>query len=743
MAITRRKFLGMSAVAGASVLLPWKFGARSAFPFAQSPTNIRKFVTTLPGLGPSGANNIGQYIPLATKHTVKFAGLATDLYNIAVTKFSEKMHPDLPGKTNFFGYTDLFTLDRKYLGGAIVAKRGTPVLLSVTNLMPPKHILPVDPTIMAGPNGLMVGDLPTNRIATHLHGGFTPWFSDGTPFQWYTPIGKHGPSFKNVPGTLNIPGTGTYYYPNEQSARMVWYHDHAIGITRLNAYAGIASAYIIVDDFEIGLVNSGLLPDLVGIPLVIQDKSFVPNDILSQDPTWKWGKPGDLWYPHEYEANVLPPYPPGTPNPKGRVDYGATIDPTSQGLVGPLPPVSAVPEAFLDTILVNGGVYPEVSVPAKRVRFRMLNGSQARFYHLNLYAEDLSNPGEAKVGTPGPKMYQVGTEGGFLPAIAVHDNTTPIPLDPSDPTGNTAIASGPFNLLLAPAERADVVIDFNGVPAGSTFILYADAPAPFPGGDPRNDYFTGAPDQTAFGGAPTTLPGHGPNTRTLMKIIVSSDPGDSMTTPVWLAALNTQLRTNFLTGNQPGLLFNNGDPSMPAFPFNGVVDRMLSLNEDFDEYGRLIQTMGTFTQNGLNNQGLPTWGLPYLAASTENPTAGSTEVWQIMNLTGDVHPIHFHLVNVQLIQRQPVTGMPGVQGVDWDYSGPATPPDPNEIGWKETVRMNPGEITTVIMKFDLPNLPTAAMRNAVSPRTGGKEYVWHCHILEHEEHDMMRPLIVT
>jgi spore coat protein A len=140
----------------------------------------------------------------------------------------------------------------------------------------------------------------------------------------------------------------------------------------------------------------------------------------------------------------------------------------------------------------------------------------------------------------------------------------------------------------------------------------------------------------------------------------------------------------------------------------------------------------------LNNQGNPTWGLPYLAATTENPKAGSTEVWQIMNLTGDTHPIHFHLVNVQLIQRQAFSGDPG----SWSFAGQPTPPDPNEIGWKDTVRVNPGEIATVIMQFNLPNLPTAAMRNAVSPRTGGKEYVWHCHILEHEEHDMMRPLVV-
>jgi spore coat protein A len=721
-------------MAGAGAALYQTLGKSRAWAFAQSPTNLRKFVTSLPGLGPSAKNEIGQYLPLATKHSINFAGKATDLYNVAVTQGSEFMHPDLPGKTDFFGYSDLSTLDRKYLGGAIVATRGTPVLLSVTNLMPPKHILPVDPTIMAGPNGLMVGDLPANRIATHLHGGLTPWFSDGTPFQWFTPTGQHGSSFMNVPGYSTLPGTGTYYYPNEASARLVWYHDHAIGITRLNAYAGIASAYIITDDFEGGLVSSGLLPDLVGIPLIIQDKGFVPRNILKQDPAWRWGDPGDLFYPHLYEANVLTG---GVANPKGRWDWGPTVNPPAIG-TKPLPtPVSSVPEAFFDTIVINGGVYPKVSVPSKRVRFRILNGSQARFYHLNLYPEAASRPGEAKVGTPGPIIYQVGSEGGFLPAVAIHNNRTPIPLDPADNTGNTALPDGPFNLLLAPAERADVVIDFNGVPAGSSFILFNDAPGPFPGGDARNNYFTGDADQTAAGGAPTTLLGHGPNTQTLMKITVTGGTGDSVSTSTWLKQLNIQLRTNFLTGNQPGLLFNDGDPSVPAFPFDGVVNRTLTLNEDFDEFGRLIQTMGTFTQNGFNNQNQPTWGLPYLAASTENPRAGDVEVWQIMNLTADTHPIHFHLVNVQVIQRQPFSGDPSNFSV-----GQPIPPDPNEIGWKETVQMNPGEITTVIMQFNLPILPTAAMRNAVSPRTGGKEYVWHCHILEHEEHDMMRPLIV-
>ncbi len=178
---------------------------------------------------------------------------------------------------------------------------------------------------------------------------------------------------------------------------------------------------------------------------------------------------------------------------------------------------------------------------------------------------------------------------------------------------------------------------------------------------------------------------------------------------------------------------------MPAFPFKGVPDRMLTLNEDFDDYGRLIQTIGTFSSESLDNQGLPTWGLPSDSAVTENPAAGATEVWQIFNLTGDTHPIHFHLVNVQVIQRQAFSGNP----TRFRLVGKPMPPDPNEIGWKETVRMNPGEVTTVITKFDLPILPTAAMRHATSPRTGGHEYVRHCHILEHEEHDMMRPLVVS
>jgi spore coat protein A, manganese oxidase len=730
--LTRRQVLRTGAAAGAALGLPWAI--RRAYPFVQSPTNIRKFVVNLPGLGPAGANEIGQYIPLATKTTQTFAGLTTDVYDLGVKQFGEKMHPDLPGPTLFWGYYDLPSkpASQQYLGGVIVAKRGTPVLLNVRNQLPNETLIPIDPTLPTG-SGQTVGDLPPNRIATHVHGGLTPWFSDGTPFQWFDPTGLTGASFMNVPGTNPPQGTATYYYPMDQSARLLWYHDHAIGITRTNAYAGIASALVLTDNFESGLVSSGLLPDLVGIPLIIQDKTFVPKNILDVDPTWQWGGPGDLWYPHVYEFNSGP-YGVCAPNPKGRWDYGPcdgvppAIIPASKQV---LPDPSVVAEAFFDTILVNGGVYPVVSVPPKRVRFRMLNGSQARFYHLYLYAE--SSPGEADTNRPGPVMYQIGTEGGFLPAVAIQDNTTPPPLVAPD----TFNPDGPFNLLLGSAERADVVIDFNGK-AGGSFILYSDAPAPFPEGDPRNDYFTGDPDQTAFGGAPTTLRGFGPNTRTLMKIKVTAGAGDSMSTKTWLREMNKLLSANFgIGGEQPPLLYTG------PIPYKGTVNRMLTLNEDFDDYGRLIQMLGTFdrlpdNQGGLNNQGQPNWGRPYESPATETPSAGAVEVWQLFNLTGDTHPIHFHLVNVQIIQRQVFTGDPS-SGIT--FVGKPFPPDDNEMGWKETVRMNPGEATTVIMQFNLPTLQPP-IGDPLSPRTGGHEYVWHCHILEHEEHDMMRPLVV-
>ncbi len=777
----RRKFLTMLGIAGAAAAIPWRFNTKNlrfeggrVFPFAQSPTTLTKFVDTLPGVGPGAANSVGQYIPVATATAARFLRKQTDVYHLTVAQFTRQVHPLLPA-TNFYGYADNSTPGaQRYLGPAIVANRDKPALVYVTNNLPltqagtSNPLFPIDLTLDAG-TGVTNADVPFNRIATHLHGGFTPWISDGNPFQWYDPLGAKDSSncLIPVPGAVPPAGTQTYYYTNAQSARLMWYHDHAMGVTRSNAYAGIAAPYILLDGFEIGLVNQGILPDLVGIPLVIQDKTFVdPATIGVTDPTWAWGTGGavlgDLWYPHVYEKNSLP-------NGVGRWDYGPDVVPPAVIGHPVLPNASSVPEFFADTPLINGAAYPLLNVTDKRYRFRILNGSQARFFHLNLYAETAPGSGEANTSVPGPPLIQFGTEGGFLPGLALHANGLPIPLDlVNDPSGNTAKLQGPFNLLLGPAERADVIIDFKFL-AGQSFILYNDAPAPFPGGDPRNDYYTGDPDFTApganpyglSGGAPPTVAGFGPNTRTLMRIVVAAGPQDAVPTATIMNQLNAKLQTAFLNNEQPQLLYHDKkDPSQPGpvpvdpslFPKNTVI-RNLTLNEDFDDYGRLIQTMGTTTQNGTNNQGLPTWGRAYIDASTENPNKNAVEVWNIYNLTGDTHPIHFHLVNVQIIQRAQYAFNAGVP-VFSILPGTERPPDDNELGWKETVRMNGvnaagtrGEVITVMMKFTLPTVPfkvpsSPRFTGVFPPKKIAHEYVYHCHILEHEEHDMMRPLVV-
>jgi spore coat protein A len=711
--LTRRDLLQRGLAAGAMLTL-----AERAFPFAQSPTTIPKFTIGLPGVGPAAGNELGNYIPLATKQTRRFAGLTTDTYSVAVRQYRQLLHPAMSGATTFRGYVDATTNDARYLAGAIVATRDTPILLTVQNGLggfesAAGNILPIDPGLMASETS-SVGDLPQNRIATHLHGGLTPWFSDGTPFQWYAPDGSRGTSFMNVPGTAPPAGTATYYYPNQQSARTVWYHDHAMGLTRTNAYSGIAAPFIITDPFEQSLLAAGLLPDLVGVPLVLQDKGFVADDILAQDPGWKWGGPGSLWYPHDYEPD--------------RWEAG----PGFENLDRSQP--SCVPEAFFDTVVVNGAPYPVVTVTDQTVRLRLLNGSQARFWHLNLQAE-AGATGEADLSRTGPTLFQVGTEGGFLPDVVALPNGRPCPLLAPD----TANPDAPFNLLLAPAERADVLVDFTGQ-AGRTFILYNDAPAPFPGGGPENDYYTGK----------TALPGFGRNTRTLLRVRVVSGTRSNPLTPQKLALLRRALAANFNEG------FGDVPPQQDRLlaPWNPVLQQFVvprgvriynkTLNEDFDAFGRLQQRAGTDAPVAPG-----VYGRDYVAAPTEVASNGEVQVWDVYNLTGDTHPWHFHLANVQIVGRGiyavGADGVTPVFGQFSDLAGAArrlTPPAANERGWKDTVRMNPGQVTRVIMRLSLPRLPRG-MPAPTSPRFPGyAEYVHHCHILEHEEHDMMRPLLV-
>lgn len=671
--MNRRGFLQASTGAVALLSLGRPARAFGACTFVVQSPPLRKFVTQLRGVGGPGG------IPLAVPDAAPAPVTGVLHYTIEIEQFKDRLHPDLH-KTTLWGFNPVEALGvgpdprPRHLGGIFVVQKGTPIQITFRNKLPPEHILPVDTTIPGA-------ELARNRTAVHNHGGFVPWISDGGPFAWWTPDGETGESFLNnqVLNPWAAPDEAEYYYPNDQSARMLWYHDHALGITRLNAYAGIASAYILRDEFEAGLRALGL-PDFIEnggfeLPIIIQDKTFVdPRNIQHSDPTWPGPRtPGSLWYPHVYDP-ALYELEPGAPPP---------------------PDPSVVPEFFADTMLANGTVYPEATVEARRYRLRILNACNARFLNLQLYVEDPQSPDGIKLvhsncsfvptNDPGPDFLQIGTEGGLLPHPVVVPSD--VPFDPE---------TGAASLLLAPAERADVIIDFSGFET-KNLILYNDAPAPFPDGNPIHDYFPGAPENPV-----ETTPGFGPNTRQIMRFSVV--PATSVDPPLLI-----DTSTDLTDGNAPLLVTGNVLP-----PIDCV--RRLTLNEDFDEYGRLIQLLGTADDGPL----------PYMATATETPQAGTTEIWEIENLTGDTHPIHFHLVNVQILSRQAPNEA-------------ARPPEPNEAGWKDTVRMNPGEITRVIMRFDLPTVPFTV---PASPRTGGFEYVWHCHILEHEEHDMMRPLIV-
>jgi spore coat protein A len=555
-----------------------------------------------------------------------------------------------------------------------------------------------------------------------------------------------------------------YYYPNNQSARFAWYHDHAMGITRLNAYAGVASAYLIRDAFELDLKNYGL-PEFIEasvlagkpiqeLPLVVQDKKFVGPHIADTDPAWGHDlglntDPGSLWYQHTYDTSLY-----DLDDPQGGNLPGDQLEP------------SVVPEFFGDTMLVNGTAYPRVPVEPRRYRLRILNACNARFLNLQLYMADGSPDGITldASGRPTaapfvdgeqnrPAILQIGTEGGFLPKpVLVPTN---MPFTPTSPVaGMLAAMSGrrphgrghrvplqprmlDTSLLLAPAERADLIVDFSKC-GGKHVVLYNDAPSPFPMGDPIYDFFPGLNPGDNPANA-VASPGFGPNTRVLMRFEVA---------PL-ASGRDVPLRINTRSNLQPGI-----DPLIVPVgvtqPPPGVRVRRLTLNEGFDEHGRLLQLLGTNVERPVGSN---FYGLGYMERATEVVRAGATEVWEIYNLTGDVHPMHFHLVNAQLINRQIFdTFVAGVAS----FAGAPEGPELNERGWKETVKAYPSTVTRIALKFDVPGITktprpdqngrmSAGGTVAVpsSPRTGGAEYVWHCHILEHEEHDMMRPLILT
>ena len=585
------------------------------------------------------------------------------------------------GPTKVWGYGgmakdaltgDLLGYVRNSPAPSFEATRGVPVQVKwINNLVddqgnPLSHMFAVDPTLhWANPNDIPMTGMPnaptapfpeyptgfdgtvdatTNPygydaqtpvpIVMHLHGGETQSFYDGGPDQWFTADGIHGPDYASLGGTYGPATDSTnyaiYYYPNDQQQATLWYHDHALGITRINVMSGLAGFYFLRDPCDTTVAP--LLPSgEYDMPLVFQDRNFLDD--------------GSFYFPADEG-----------PNPDVHPYWS--------------------PEFFGEVSMVDGLVWPNMDVKQGVYRFRLLDGSNARFY--NLHFEN------------GMPFTQIATDGGFLKA----------PVE------------GLTSLLIAPGERAEILVDFSNIAPGTTIRLLNDANGPYPDGDPVN---------------PDTI-------GQLMQFTVTDEEG--CTQPALPSCLNPTLSGAF--------------PNLPT----ATNTRVLTLTE--------VQGPGGPLEVLLNGQ-------KWAAEISELPKLGTTEDWVIFNPTADTHPIHLHLVQFQLVQRQtfdrdayfadwmttngvPIELDPDTNDPILDLSealmtptvnvadpsayltGSPVLPAANEQGWKDTIQMNPGEVTTIRVRFaqqDGSKYPFDA--------TAGPGYVWHCHIIDHEDNEMMRP----
>jgi spore coat protein A len=559
MKLSRRDLIRLGAVAGAGTLLLPK-----SLAFAQSSPTLTPFVDPLP------------IPPVLTP--------GAGVLDIHMRQFTQKLHRDLP-PTRLWGYNGI------YPGPTIEARTGVPIQVQWHNDLPSHHFLPIDHTIHGAES-----TVPDVRTVVHLHGAKVLGDSDGYPEAWFTNgFAQTGPSFSNR----------VYRYPNDQAAMMLWYHDHALGITRLNVFAGLAGMYFVRDAAEDALA---IPKGKYEVPLFFQDRFFNPD--------------GSLLYPVQ-DAGVSPPIPP-----------------------------IWIPEFFGDSALVNGKVFPYLEVEPRKYRFRMLNACNARFLHMTL--ANSRDPHETLL------FHQIGADQGFLPK--------PVHL---------------ADLLMGPAERYDVVIDFTGK-AGKSFTLQNDAPSPFPGGGAAL-----LPQILQF--------------RVNKPLTHSDQPLPSTLVPVPLLDPHSARQTRQL------LLSEDDDPTT-GDPIEGM--------------------LGTVAAGPLH------WSSPI----TEDPKANSTEVWEFYNTTTDGHPIHVHLVRFQVLNRQKFDLNRFQATGQIHFIAPPEAPGANEKpAWKDVVKVFPGDpdngvgsVTRIIQKFDLPN-GASAVPQGVPP------YVWHCHILEHEDNDMMRP----
>jgi FtsP/CotA-like multicopper oxidase with cupredoxin domain len=406
-------------------------------------------------------------------------------------------------------------------------------------------------------------------------------------------------------------------------------------MTRLNVYAGPAGFYIIrggPDGDDAVLDSRFSTPAVLPGPAPHENDKFPPNKAYYEIPIAiqdrSFNSDGSLFYPNTREF--------------------------FDGFTGPFIPDTDLspiwnPEFFGNVIMVNGNTWPFQRVEQCRYRLRFLNGCQSRFLIL-----DFSN-------IPGVEVWQIGNEGGFLAA-------------PVNLTANHR-----NRLLMALAERADVIVDFSNVPVGNYVLGNIGPDEPFGGGEPPDDFDVADPETTGqvleFRVVPALEPD--PTTPPMFLQLPTITPLSAPTTTRALALLEEM-----------------------SSIWDGPSEAMLG---NVDDTGTPISKM---------------WG----DALSENPNLGDTEVWEFYNFTGDAHPMHVHEIAFEVVNRERLVLDDEEPVVPVELTGDVRPPEDWESGRKDTVIAYPGEVTRLRAQFNTPG-----------------QFVWHCHIVEHEDNEMMRP----
>ena len=676
--LTRRTFVSWVGGASAGFYLFGRLpGTTGPVALAQipggtlDPTVVDKFVTPL---------LIPPVMPRAD--TIIRRGQTIDYYVISMKQFEQQILPAGLPATTVWGYGAVKSASPSGLllhnapSLTIEAQADRPVRVKWINDLKDAdgdylpHLLPVDPTLhWANPPGgnkdrdtrptftetpgPYEGPVP---MITHVHGAVgVADDSDGYAEAWYLPAAKNIPPgyarngtwFRffaaKAAGSYGVgwpPGSAVFQYPNKNRASTIWYHDHALGMTRLNVYAGPAGFYIVrggtagddaVLDSRSG--STALLPGPAPVADDPPNKTYYEIPIAIQDRAFN--RDGSLFYPDSREFFD-----------------GATAD--DPGFI-PDTDLSPIwnPEFFGNTIMVNGNTWPYLAVEQRRYRFRFLNGCQSRFLILDFN------------GIPGVEVWQIGNEGGFLAA----------PVDVTGSHGN--------RLLMGLAERADVIVDFTNVPFGNHVLGNVGPDEPFGGGEPGEEppdgFDVADPDSTGQ----------------IMEFRVGLAETPDTTTPPQFLVL----------------------PAITPLPAP-VRTRQLALVEEMSMQwdGPAAAMLGTV------EDGSPVH-MMWADEVTENPNVGDTEIWDLYNTTADAHPMHIHEVVFEVVDREGLVLDDDAEvETPIQLDGNVRPPEAWETGFKDTVIAYPGEVTRVKARFDSPG-----------------QFVWHCHIVEHEDNEMMRP----